>query len=292
MQTVCVMDMFVDSLIDALKDSARMLPFLFAVYLIMEILEHRAGRNFPKVFSRTSGLGPLMGGRVGAVPQCGLAAASASLYSGRVITLGTLLAVFLSSSDEMLPMMLSEAVPVLSIVKILAVKIAIGVVSGYAVDLLLRRRAKTDDAAAQEAEAEFEDYEHHSNVVLCAVRHSLKVFLYVLILSVLMNIAISIVGEDALAAAFNSIPVVGELAAALIGLIPNCASSVVITQLYLDGIIGAGPMFAGLLVNAGVGVIVLLRTNRNARENFWIVVSLYAIGVLWGVLIEFSGIVF
>lgn len=287
-----MIDMIIDCILDAIIDSAKMLPFLFVVYLLMEVLEHKAGNNFPKIFSRTRGLGPLMGGLIGAVPQCGLAAASASLYSGRVITLGTLLAVFLSSSDEMLPMMLSEAVPILSIVKILAVKIAIGIVSGYAIDLVLRRRAKTDAAATQEAEAEFENFEHHSNGIICALKHTLKIFVYVFVFSLVMNIVISIVGEDTMASVFNSVPVVGELAAALVGLIPNCASSVVITQLYLDGIISAGPMFAGLLVNAGVGVLVLLKTNKNALENLAIVATLFVLGVLWGVLIEFTGLVF
>ncbi len=287
-----MIDMLIDCLLDAIIDSAKMLPFLFVVYLVMELVEHKAGKNFPKAFSKISGIGPLAGGLVGAIPQCGLAAASASLYSGRVITLGTLVAVFLSSSDEMLPMMLSSAVPILSILKILGVKIAIGVVSGYAIDLVLRHRARTDAAAASEAEAEFEAYEHHSNPFLCALEHSIRIFVYVFLFSLILNIVISIVGEDSMADVFSSIPVVGELAAALIGLIPNCASSVVITQLYLDGIISAGPMFAGLLVNAGVGVMVLLKTNRNVRENLLIVLTLFCLSVLWGVLIEFTGLVF
>ncbi len=287
-----MIDMIIDCLIDAIIDSSKMLPFLFLVYLLMEVLEHKTGKHFPKAFSKASSFGPLFGGLIGAVPQCGLAAASASLYSGRVITLGTLVAVFLSASDEMLPMMLSEAVPVLSIIKILAVKISIGIVTGYAVDLVLRKRAKTDADAYQEAQSEFEAYEHNSNVFICALKHTLKIFVYIFVFSLILNIVISIVGEEAMASAFSSVPVVGEIAAALIGLIPNCASSVVITQLYLDGIISAGPMFAGLLVNAGVGILVLLKTNKNVRENIAIVSMLFIVSVLWGLLIELTGLVF
>ena len=284
-------DMILDSLLDALIDSAKMLPFLYIIYLLMEVLEHKAGKRFPRLLGKSAKVGPLAGSFVGAVPQCGLAAASASLYSGRIITLGTLLAVFLSSSDEMLPILISEAVPFVRIVRIVGLKIAIAVVSGYAVDLVLRSRRKIDEEARKEAEDAFAGFEHRSNMFICALRRTLEIFIYIFVFSFILNMIIAVVGEERLAQAFSSVPVVGELIAGLVGLIPNCASSVVITELYLGGIIGTGPMLTGLLVNAGVGTMVLIRTNRNVRENIGIVCTLYGIALVWGVVVELSGLV-
>ena len=280
-----------DCLLDALIDSAKMLPFLYAIYLLMEVLEHRAGKSFPRLLGRTTAVGPLAGALVGAFPQCGLAAASASLYSGRIITLGTLLAVFLSSSDEMLPILVSSAVPVVRILKIVGLKIAIAIVSGYAVDLVLRSRQRIDNGARREAEKEFSGYTHRSNIFICALRRTVEIFIYVFVFSFILNVVIALVGEDRLAELLNSVPVLGEVVAGLVGLIPNCASSVVITELFLDGIIGAGPMLTGLLVNAGIGTMVLIKTNRNAKENIVVVCVLYGIGLVWGVAAELCGLI-
>ncbi len=280
-----------DCLLDALIDSAKMLPLLYAIYLLMEVLEHRAGKNFPKLLGRTTAVGPLAGALVGAFPQCGLAAASASLYSGRIITLGTLLAVFLSSSDEMLPILVSSAVPVVRILKIVGLKVAIAIVSGYAVDLVLHSRQRIDSEARREAEETFSGFTHRSNIFICALRRTLEIFVYVFVFSFILNLLIAVVGEDRLAEVFNSVPVLGEVVAGLVGLIPNCASSVVITELFLDGIIGTGPMLTGLLVNAGVGTMVLIKTNKRAKENIVVVGVLYGIGLVWGVAAELCGLV-
>lgn len=281
-----------DWFLDALLDSLKMLPFLYLIYLLIEVLEHKAGNRFPDLVAKTAALGPLAGGFVGAVPQCGLAAASASLYSGRVITLGTLLAVFLSSSDEMLPILISEAVPVLRILKIVGIKIAIAVVSGYLVDLVLLRRQKTDRKAMEDAQEAFEGFHCHCNVFLSALRHTVEIFVYVFVFSFILNIIIGLVGEERLSQVLNSLPVVGELVAGLVGLIPNCASSVVITQLYVEGIIGSGALFAGLLVNAGVGTLVLIRTNKSLKSSLGILALLYGLGVFWGILIGLANLTF
>ena len=205
--------------------------------------------------------------------------------------MGTLLAVFLSSSDEMLPILISEAVPVLRILKILGLKIAIAVLSGYLVDLVLLKRQKLDQTSMDEASEAFGSFHCHCNVFLAALRHAIEIFIYVFVFSFILNIIIGSIGEERLSQALNSLPVVGELVAGLVGLIPNCASSVVITQLYIDGIIGAGPLFAGLLVNAGVGTLVLIRTNRNVKSSLGIITLLYVIGVFWGILIGLSNLV-
>lgn len=282
-----------DILIDTILDSVKLLPFLFLTYLLMEALEHQTGEKVQKRIRTAGKLGPVWGGLLGVVPQCGFSTAASSLYAGRVIPVGTLLAVYLSTSDEMLPILISEAVPVGTILKILGVKVLIAIVSGLVIELVyvrvLKKQEKDMDihVVCEEEHCHCED-----GILVSACKHTVRIFFYIFLLSLVLNLMIGVIGEDALAGIFSGIPVVGELIAALVGLIPNCASSVVITELYLDGIIGAGAMMSGLLVNAGVGILVLFRLNRDAGQNAGILGTLYGLGVFWGVLIELAGIVF
>lgn len=282
-----------DILLDTVLDSIKILPFLFFTYLLMEFLEHNTGNKARERIRHAGQFGPLWGGLLGIVPQCGFSTAASSLYAGRVITVGTLLAVFLSTSDEMLPIMISEAVPLPVMAKILAAKAVIAIISGMAVEFfyvkLLKRREEEMDihVVCEEEHCRCED-----GILKSAVKHTVKILFYILLISLVLNLVIGIIGSDTLESLFVGVPVVGELVAALVGLVPNCASSVVITQLYLDGIIGAGEMMSGLLVNAGVGILVLLRLNRDRKQNAGIIAALYGIGVFWGVVIEWIGITF
>ena len=312
-----------------LLDTLGILPFLFLSYLLMEWLEHRAGARAARVLQRSGKVGPLLGGVLGLLPQCGFSASAAGLYAGRVISAGTLLAVFLSTSDEMLPILISHRVPGGRILAILAVKIGIAVIAGLAVDLLLRlmRRGK-GTAHAHEHRHEHEHGHHHEHehshehhhhehgdgehpqtaihemcesegcrceegMLRSALKHTLKVFAYILVITFLFTCIIETVGEETLGSWLSSVPVLGQMIAGLIGLIPNCAASVVITQLYLEGVISSGCMMAGLLVGAGIGVMVLFRVNhRRMRNNVSLVAVLYAVGVLSGILIDAVGIIF
>lgn len=281
------------TLLHSVQDSIKLLPFLFLTYLLMETMEHHAGDKMQQRI-RTAGVyGPIWGGLLGIMPQCGFSAAASSLYAGRVITVGTLLAIYLSTSDEMLPVLIAQAAPAATIVRILVTKVLIAIVSGLMVELvyvkLMGKREKDMDihTVCEEEHCHCED-----GILVSAVKHTVRIFFYILLISVVLNGAIEVIGEDALAGIFSAAPVVGELIAALVGLIPNCASSVVITQLYLDGIIGAGAMMSGLLVNAGIGVMVLLRLNRDVKQNAGIIGVLYGLGVFWGVIIELLGIAF
>lgn len=282
-----------DILFDTVLDSIKILPFLFFTYLLMEFLEHNTGNKARERIRHAGQFGPLWGGLLGIVPQCGFSTAASSLYAGRVITVGTLLAVFLSTSDEMLPIMISEAVPMPVMAKILAAKAVIAIISGMAVEFfyvkLLKRQEEEMDihVVCEEEHCRCED-----GILKSAVKHTVKILFYILLISLVLNLVIGIIGSDTLESLFVGVPVVGELVAALVGLVPNCASSVVITQLYLDGIIGAGEMMSGLLVNAGVGILVLLRLNRDRKQNAGIIAALYGIGVFWGVVIEWIGITF
>lgn len=277
----------------SVTDSIKLTPFLFVTYIIMELLEHRTGDKLQQKIRTAGKFGPIWGGLLGVIPQCGFSAAASSLYSSRMITVGTLLAIYLSTSDEMLPILISEAVPMATIMKILAVKVFIAIASGLVVEFIyvkvLKRKEREMDihAVCEEEGCHCED-----GIFVSALKHTITIFLYIFVITFVLNGVIEVVGEDTLAGVFSSMPIVGELVAALVGLIPNCASSVVITELYLDGIIGAGAMMSGLLVNAGVGVLVLLRQNHNGRQNAGIIATLYGLGVLWGVIIEMTGFTF
>lgn len=282
-----------DIILDTVLDSVKILPFLFLTYLLMELLEHKTGEKARGRIRHAGQSGPVWGGILGVIPQCGFSTAASSLYAGRVITVGTLMAVYLSTSDEMLPVMISEAVPLTVMAKILATKAVIAISSGLLVEFvyvnLLKNKEKDMDihVVCEEEHCRCED-----GILKSAVKHTIKILFYIFVISLILNAVIGILGEENLAQFFVSVPVVGELLAALVGLIPNCASSVVITELYLDGIIGAGAMMSGLLVNAGVGILVLLRLNRNRKQNAGIIASLYGLSVFWGIIIELLGITF
>ncbi|MBP3937604.1 MAG: arsenic efflux protein [Clostridia bacterium] len=284
------------SLSHALLDGLKLLPFLFLTYLLMEILEKKAGEKAESAVRRAGKWGPLWGGLLGAVPQCGFSAAASSLYAGRVLTVGTLFAVFLATSDEMVPIMLSGVASgqtdLTVMVKILGAKVLMGMVSGFIVDAvvsgLLRRKSSMDIHLI----CEQEHCDCESGVWRSALLHTVKIFAYLVVFTFVINLGVELIGEETVAGWFNSLPVVGVLVSALIGMIPNCASSVLVTQLYLDGILSTGAMLAGLLTGAGVGLLVLFRLNRRLKENLLITGVLYGFGVLWGVLFELLGVAF
>lgn len=281
-----------DVLMDALLDSVKLIPFLFATYLLMGILQHAASDRPQRLIREAGKFGPVWGALIGAFPQCGFSAAASYFYMGRVLTLGTLIAVYMSTSDEMLPILISEKVPAGTIAAILGAKVFIGMVSGFFIEFLfgwLARRKKAPKSFDHPQDA---CCHCAGGVLLEAVVHTLKVFFFVLVISLVIGTAIHLAGEDSLRTVFSNVPVVGEAAAALVGLIPNCAASVIITQLYLDGIITAGPMMSGLLVSAGVGLLVLFKENHHWKENVSIAVLLYGTSVVWGVAIDALGITF
>jgi len=282
-----------DIILDTLSDSIKLLPFLFLTYLAMEYLEHRTGSRMQRTIRKSGKWGPVIGGILGAFPQCGFSAAASNLYAGRVITLGTLLSIYLSTSDEMLPVLISENAGIGMILKILGVKILIGMAAGLIIDIVVRCFQKSGDDKLQiEHLCEQHNCHCEDGILKSALHHTVEIFLYLLLISFALNILIGVIGEDFLAVLILGRPLIGELAAGLIGMIPNCAASVVITQLYLKGILGAGAMMSGLLSGAGVGILVLLRVNDERKENIRIVALLYAIGVLAGLAIELLGVRF
>lgn len=281
--------MLVDIVADSFIDSVKLLPFLFLTYLAMEFLEHKAGEKMQTVIRRAGKSGPFLGGVLGLFPQCGFSTAASNLYAGRIITLGTLLAVYLSTSDEMLPIMISANAGVRTIGLILAVKVAAAVLTGFAVDCICRKNR-------EEMRIEHLCEHHHCHcedgIWRSALRHTAEIFFYILLVTLVLNGLIAWIGEDALSGVILDRPVIGPLIVGLAGFIPNCAASVVITQLYLDHVLDPGALMAGLLTGTGVGYLVLLRVNDDHRENIRIAGILYAVGVAAGILTELSGIVF
>lgn len=304
----------------SVADTLYLIPFLFVTYLAMEWLEHKTGGKTQEAIRHAGAAGPIVGAFLGVVPQCGFSAVAATLYAGRVITLGTLFAVFLSTSDEMLPIFLAEQVAPATILKIMGVKLMIGMVMGFVVDAVIRlaRRDREKlrihelcerdrchcngdcETCEQQPELAYdfehdEEHGHHhegGSILRSALKHTVQVTVFIFIITLVLDGALELVGEDALAAFLGSNPVLSVLGSALVGLIPNCAASVVIAQLYVEGALGAGAMMAGLLVSAGVGLLVLFRTNRGLRQNLIVLAGLWATGVFWGLIISAFGIAF
>jgi hypothetical protein len=273
-----------DAAVDGVMDTLRLVPFLFITYLLMEYIEHRTSDRTRTVIRRADKFGPLPGGFLGILPQCGFSAAAAGLYSGKVITAGTLIAVFLSTSDEMLPIFLSSQAPVMLIVRVLAVKAVYGAAVGFLVDFFFPRLNERKIGAGIHGICEHEHCNCEESIVKSAVKHTLSITLYIFLISTALNLLLSLIGTENLEHLILNRPLIGELLSALVGLIPNCAASVAITTLYLEGAMSAGAMMSGLLVGAGIGLLVLFRTNRSGKENRMIVGILYLAGVAGGLL--------
>ena len=360
------MDLLIDILLDAGKDTLSLVPFLLVTYLALETLEHVAGDRVNGAIKRAGAAGPVVGSLLGMVPQCGFSAMAATLYAGRVVTLGTLVAVFLSTSDEMLPLLLAEQVPVQAMAMLLASKALIALVTGFIVDAAirgLRRNARAhaairrtvlgtaanpahvncahddhtggdiidevaeagvgadhihelcerDHCGCDDDEDEHErdhghshdhghtgEHEHnhdHSHegapvlsIIRSAISHTVQVSVFIFLVTLVLVAVLETFGETAIEQFLRGNETLAVLGSALVGLIPNCSASVVVTQLYLEGALQLAPMLAGTLISAGVGYLVLFRTNRSARENVVFLIMMYVIGAGWGLILSAVGL--
>lgn len=268
-----------------MQESLLVILILFLTYLVMEWLEHHTGNKIQKAVQKAGSLGPVIGALVGAVPQCGFSAAASNFYAGRLISMGTLIAIYLSTSDEMLPVMISAQAPASLIGGVLLTKVVVGMAAGFVIDFIFRQKEQEHDHIHELCEQQDCQCEH--GILRSALKHTLQVGLFILLISFALNLILEITGTDVLAEFLLNRPILGPVLAGLVGLIPNCAASVVITELFLEGVIGAGAMMAGLLVGAGVGLLVLFKVNHNRLENLKIAGILYLVGVLAGIVIEF-----
>lgn len=289
------MSAIMEAVMDTVKDTAMMVPFLFITYLAMEWLERRTEDQSVALLSRIGKFGHVAGAAIGLIPQCGFSAAAASLYSGGVITAGTLLSVFLSTSDEMLPIFISSSVGAGTIGRLLAAKFIIALISGIAVDVIARMvRHRSEEKHIHDlCEREHCGCEEEEGGILhSALIHTLKITGFIFVVSLVLSLLMGTVGGDVLASLLTGAPVAGTIITGIIGLIPNCAASVLITQMYLEGLLTSGQLLSGLLVGAGVGLLVLVRTNNKKKENAQVIGTLLGLGIAWGILIDILGITF
>lgn len=273
-----------------LLDSIKLIPFLFITYLLMEFLEHKASSKINNAIKKSGRFGPLVGGILGLLPQCGFSVMATNLYMGRIISVGTLISIYLTTSDEMLPILISENVPLSVIIKILAVKFLIGIIAGIIIDIVFNFLNKKQPQ--EETRVDFCEHEHchcEEGIFKSAIRHTVSIFVFIVAITFVLNLIIHTIGEDVLANLVMNNKILGPVIAGLIGLIPNCASSVIISELYIQNVISSSIMIAGLLVNAGVGLLVLFRVNRNIKENIKIMAILYSVGVISGIILELIG---
>ena len=280
------MNVFFEIIEHTLLDSIKLIPFLFLTYLLMEYIEHKTSNKVRQTILKSGKLGPLFGGLVGIVPQCGFSVSATNLYAARVISLGTLIAVYLTTSDEMLPILVSEKIAITTILTILGIKLIIGVLAGFVIDFVLRKLNKNK---LEEKIVDICEHEHchcEEGIIKSSIKHTLSIFVYIVIITFILNIVIHLIGEETLAHFASKNIILGPVVAGLIGLIPNCASSVILTQLFVENVISMPILVSGLCVNAGVGLLVLIKNNKNLKENIKITGLLYAIGVISGILLE------
>lgn len=272
-----------DIIIDTLLDCVKLIPFLFFAYLLIEFIEHKTGAKSAELINKAGRFGPLAGAALGIVPQCGFSAVMSNFYAGGIITKGTLLAVFLSTSDEMLPIMVSENVSARLMFKILGVKVLIAVIAGFVIDIIIR---KTGDCHTAGIEDICGDSHCHceEGIFRSALHHTFETAMFIAIITFVLNLAVEYIGEDRLAGFILNKPIIGEFLAGIIGLIPNCASSVLITEMYLEGYLSAGAMLSGLCVGSGVGLLVLFRVNKDIKDNIKILGLLYFTGTIFGII--------
>lgn len=271
-----------DIIADTLLDSLKLLPFLFLTFIIMELFEHKLGNKANERLKKANKVGPLFGSLLAVIPQCGISASATNFYITRVISLGTLISVYLSTSDEMLPILISEKVDISFILKFLAFKVVIGMICGFVIDFIYRNKKKED--IHEFCNDEHCDCEH--GILKSSIKHTLNVIIYIIIFSFLLNIILHYYGESFLEKILMKNSPFGVFISSLIGLIPNCSSSIILTELYLKGLLSFGKVMAGLLVNAGVGLLILFKYNKDKKDTIKIIGILLIIGIISGLLLD------
>jgi len=307
-----VPELFADVLLDSIIDTLKLVPFLLVTYVAMEALEHGTEGRTEEVVSGAGHMGPLVGAVLGAVPQCGFSAMAATLFSGRIITAGTLVAVILSTSDEMLPVFLAHGIEPGRMVRIILTKVLIGIAVGFSLDAILAQAKRTGDGKAhihelcERAHCGCDDDHDHAHdhghshdhdslaksVLRSALVHTVQVTAFIFVITLACGLVIEGVGQDRVAALVTRHPVRAVVVAALVGLIPNCGASVAISELFLAGTLSSGAMLAGLLASGGVGLLVLFRTNTDMRQNLMMTIFVYLVGVACGLAVSYLGVSF
>jgi hypothetical protein len=270
-------------LLDTLKDSLNILPFLFLTYLVIEYIGHRSSH---KLIYGLRSFGVPGGALLGSFPQCGFSVAAANLYTNKVISAGTLIAVFISTSDEAIPVILANSGSLNTILKLIATKIIIALIAGFLADYSLKKFFKSEKLKDIKSIKSHHYHDCHDGIFKSALKHTIHIFVFMVITIFIMNLLISFIGEENLSRVLLTDNILQPAIVALIGFIPNCASSIIITQLYISGSLSFGSAVAGLSTGAGVGLIVLFKENKNIQENIKIMLYIYVISIIAGSIIQ------
>lgn len=275
---------FIHILLHTLEHGLHILPFLYVAFLIIEYLEHKLKKKNLKTIKKAGKTGPFIGGLLGLLPQCGFGVVVTNLYVTRVVSLGTLISIYLSTSDEMLAILISQNIPAIEIMKILGTKFLIGMTCGFIIDQIFRNKKidKIDSKICEEEHCHCDK----ENIFMSSLIHTIKTLIFILIVSFILNLIIELYGTEVVNKIFMKDSILSPLISSLIGLIPNCASSVVLTQLYLQGVLSFGTLISGVLTGSGVTILVLFKTNKNIKENIFILSLLYLIGITSGIIIN------
>lgn len=273
-----------DIMMDGIIDTVKLLPYLFITFILLEFIEHKLTKKNQEILTKNRKMGPILGGLLGALPQCGFSSMASNLFSGRVITVGTLIAVFLSTSDEMLPIMLSEKVNIEILLRIIGFKVIIGIIIGIVIDFIFKKNQEKNNISeiCEEENCHCEE----DGILISSLKHTIKIGVFILIANLLINLIIYKIGEENISHILLNKNIITYFLASLIGLIPNCASSVILTELYLSKLITIGTLMAGLLPGSGLGILLLFKTNKNIKENISILSIIYFVGVIMGLLVD------
>lgn len=285
-----------DTLLDALIDSLKILPILIVAFALLEILESRVGEKTERAIEKAGKTGPIWGSLLGLIPQCGFSVIGANFYSEHIITVGTLIAIFLSTSDEAFLVMLGHPDKIVDVFIIMGIKLVIATISGLIIDalignkLLLKHRKEHEEHKHEHIEHDDHDHccHHHGakDIAICTLKRTLETFIFVLIANILLGLLIFWITEDSLREFMLTDSVFQPLLTALIGLIPNCAPSVILATMYVEGYVSLGSVIAGLGTGAGVGLLMLFRFNKNVKENVKIASLLYLLGAGFGIAVQ------
>lgn len=276
-------------ILDTIVDSLKLIPFLLVAFLIIELLEHKLNNKTKNIITKSKKIGPIIGSLLGVIPQCGFSVMATNLYITRIITLGTLISIYLSTSDEMLIIMISEKVEISLILKILLIKIFFGIVYGLIIDKIINKKKKDKETNYELCDEEHCDCNH--SILLSAIKHTLHITLFIFIITLIINTIFTLLGDNYLSKILLNNSILSPFITSLIGLIPNCAASVILTELYLNSTISLGALIEGLLTSSGSSLLVLIKNNKNKKENLSIILLLYALGVLSGIIIELISLI-
>ena len=273
-----------DIILETLLDTLKLLPFLFIAFLIIELIEHKLTNKNKKILTKTKKYGSILGSLLGVIPQCGFSVMATNLYITRIVSLGTLISIYLSTSDEMLPILISQNVKPSIIIKILLIKVLFAMFYGIIIDIIIRKRKNKEKENFQICDEEHCHCEH--GILKPALKHTLNISLFILVMTFIINIIFTYIGEDFLSKLLLKDTIFGPFITSLIGLIPNCGASVILTELYLNNAIDLASLIGGLLTGSGTALIVLFKGNKNIKENIFIVLLLYLLGSISGVIIN------